>query len=125
MRPSILLLVLILVSCGCAHSGGFDGVVSIYYDYSLNGVLQIDQKHRKYRIKFSRDGERLTGAYVGLDNDSIWELGIVSSRGTSVVSGFQKDRDWFRVLAGEIKSGKIIGTWYGVGGISGDFEIFK
>ena len=112
------MIIFIFIDTGFANQ--FQGIVKFNYDYALDGKLNAKQF---YKMKLIGTKDLLKGHYIEINNDSSWEFKFYNSRGTIIVNALQLDDDFYRVMSGEVIGNKIIGTWFSVGGLKGDFQI--
>ncbi len=102
-------------------SGSLGGVWTLIRDIKLDGVVDPVQI---LSVRFSAHQTRFVGAFVGIDNDSIFEGETYSARTTTIITFLQYDDTYYAIHSGrEIAPGIYEGTWYDVGGGSGDFRL--
>ena len=122
MKLAVVMLFIMLGVTLAASAQPFQGIVGFNYDYILDAKLDA---RRHYKIELTGDGDELTGRYVEMDNDSEWKFKFYQSRGSIIMRATQIDGSFYRVMSGEVVGRKIIGTWFAVGGLKGDFEIIQ
>lgn len=121
----VFFLCLFAASCSSALFAGSSELTGIWQftiDKNLDGRLV---PLKSYQIKFNAHSNKMMGHYVGIDNDSNWELTLYAARGNVLVSGIQWDADYYKVVNGVLSDSSIRGTWFDVGGQSGEFELKK
>ena len=125
---SLLVLISATISVSYAGSGEFNGIWLMTRDHILNGVLDPTKTKDevKLAIRLNSHHNKFSGKYTEFKNDSLFTGETYSARGTTLIVFFQYDEAFYVIHNGlKVDHNRYLGTWFGSGNLSGDFELRK
>ena len=95
------------------------------FDFKLDGSLVEIERKNKLQISV-KEQNKFVARYINLKMPKVYKGTIYTARTNSIINMVFSSRDYFGVWTGKMVSARqIVGTWFDVGGLSGDFKLSR
>ena len=125
---SLCMFISVFNSFSYAGSADINGTWLLTRDHTLDGKLDpIRRKDEvKLEIRLNSHHNKFVGEYSRINNDSVFSGETYTARRSTLIVFFQYDESFYVIHNGrKVGNYRFVGTWFGSGNLSGDFELRK